>query len=397
MNALYDYQNQLIASTDFSFRRSMLDSIEWNERLIGLTGAKGVGKTTCLLQHLSESKRLGKSCLYLSIDDLSNPYPSILSLAKEFIRQGGETLIIDEIHKYSNWAAEIKNIYDLFPKLQVIFSGSSVLKIMDKGVDLSRRAVIYHMHGLSFREYVEILSKKKLPVFSLSEILHEHISIARSILKEIKPFTYFPEYLKHGYYPYFLQSTKTYPLKLQAAINYILEQEIPSMFNIDFKNIQKIKRALHYIAANIPYQPNITKLAEAVELNRNTLLQYLGLLEQAEIIISLFDSGSFYGKLTKPGKILLKHPNLMYMLSSNNVERGNIRECFFVNQLKVLHKIELAVKADFIVDGQYLFEIGGKGKTRRQIAGNPEGFVISDEMEVGIQNKIPLWLFGFLY
>ncbi len=397
MNALYNYQNQLIASTDFSFRRSILDTIEWNERLIGLTGAKGVGKTTCLLQHLSESKRSDKSCLYLSIDDLSNPYPSILSLAKEFIRQGGETLIIDEIHKYSNWAAEIKNIYDLFPKLQVIFSGSSVLKIMDKGVDLSRRAVIYHMHGLSFREYIEIVSGKKLPVFSLSEILTEHISIARSILMEIRPYNLFPEYLKHGYYPYFLQSRTTYPLKLQAAINYILEQEIPSVFNIDFRNIQKMRRALQYIAANVPYQPNITKLAEAVELNRNTLLQYLGLLEQAEITISLNASGSFYGKLTKPGKILLNHPNIIYVLSANSADRGNLRECFFVNQLKVLHRVELAVKGDFIVDEQYLFEIGGKGKTRRQIAGKPDGFIIADDLEVGIQNKIPLWLFGFLY
>ena len=397
MDTLYRYQNQLIASTDFLFRRPLVDQIEWNERLIGLVGSRGVGKTTCLLQHLSDQPNPDKTRLYVTLDNLSNPYPTLILLAEKFVSLGGKELIIDEIHKYPNWAAEIKNIYDLFPRLKVVFSGSSTLKLMDSEVDLSRRAVFYQLQGLSFREFLQIQTKKVFPAFSLPDILKKHEMISWSVAKEVKPLQYFSDYLKWGYFPFYLQSTSTYPFKLQGIINYILESEIPALSNLDFRNILKMKRALQIIAENVPYQPNITQLSAALELNRNTLLQYLSYLEKTEIITSLYNAGSFYGKLTKPGKILIRHPNISFALAQGEVNRGSIREGFFVNQLIIGHKIELAEKADFFVDDKYLFEIGGKSKTRKQIVRSSEGYIIKDDIETSEKECIPLWLFGFLY
>jgi len=397
METLYNYQNQLIASTEFLFRRPLIEQIEWNERLVGLLGARGVGKTTCLLQHLTDHPYSDKSRLYVTLDNLSNPYPTLILLAEAFVRQGGKQLIIDEIHKYPQWAAEIKNIYDLYPGLTVVFSGSSTLKLMDAGVDLSRRAVIYHLFGLSFREFLQIQSGKRFPCFRLDEILKNHEVISLSILKEVKPLKYFPDYLRRGYFPFYLQSVSTYPIKLQGIINYILESEIPALSNLDFRNVQKMKRALQIIAEKVPYQPNITQLSAALELNRNTLLQYLGFLEKTGIISSLYNSGSFYGRLTKPGKILLNHPNISYALAKGEVNPGSVREGFFVNQLNTSHKVELAAKGDFLIDEKYTFEIGGKGKTFKQTGGIPLSYIVTDDTEMGGGNKIPLWIFGFLY
>lgn len=263
MESLYRYQNQLLASTDFLFRRSFLDQVEWNERLIGVVGARGAGKTTCLLQHLMELDASDMSHLYVSLDNLSNPFPNILKLAETFHLRGGKVLILDEIHKYPGWAAELKNIYDQFPRLKIIYSGFSILKIIDEGVDLSRRAVVYHLKGLSFREYLEIVEKRSFPKFSLDELLSDHRMISLALLKNLKPFARLSSYVKNGFYPFFLQSERTYQFKLQAIVNYILESEIPGFFNVEYRNVHKMKRALRYIAANLPHQPNITKLSEA--------------------------------------------------------------------------------------------------------------------------------------
>ncbi|MCX6252443.1 MAG: AAA family ATPase [Bacteroidetes bacterium] len=397
MESLYKYQNQILGATEFLFRRDLIDQIDWNERLTGVIGPRGVGKTTCLLQFLSEQNFRGKSSLYVTLDNLANPYNSLTELAEEFQKQGGKQLIIDEIHKYPKWAAELKNIYDLFPGLKVVFSGSSMLQLHTGGTDLSRRAVIYNLNGLSFREYLQIALKNELPLYSLDEIIADHEKISITLCKKFKPFEYFRDYLNFGYFPFFLQSVNSYHLKLQGIINFIIENEIPVIYNIDIRNIQKIKKVLQIIAVNVPFQPNITKLSETLEMNRNTLLQYLIFLERTGIIISLYHTGSFYGKLSKPGKILLRHPNLAFALASGEVNQGSIRESFFVNQLIVHHKIELADRGDFIADDKLIFEIGGKGKTRKQIAGIKNSYLVIDDIEYGFENKIPLWLFGFLY
>jgi uncharacterized protein len=397
MESLYRYQDQVIAGTKFLFRRNFLDQVHWNERLIGIVGPRGVGKTTCILQYISGTGLPDRSKLYVSMDNLANPYHSIIELAEKFYREGGTHLFLDEIHKYSGWAAELKTVYDLLPQLKVVFSGSSILHLLTGGVDLSRRAVYYHLQGLSFREFLGIQAKIVQHPVPLQELIRDHEKIASELIRKIRPLQHFRHYLQWGYYPFYLQSTETYPLKLESTLNFVIESEIPVISNLDIKNISKIKRALQFISENAPYQPNVTKLAEALELNRNTLLQYFRLLEKAGIILELYQTGTFYGKLTKPGKILLHHPNLAFCLSPKGINPGSIREAFFANQLMMHHKVELSGKADFLIDGKYTFELGGKGKSGRQLSGLSDGYIVADDIEQGLRNKIPLWLFGFLY
>lgn len=397
MEELYLFQEQLVRATKILFRRDFIDEIEWNDRLIGLIGARGVGKTTIMLQYLKEKTQTKSDSLYITADNLAEPIESIFSLAEMFVKKGGKRLYIDEIHKYPQWALELKNIYDLLPELNVVFSGSSMLKILGGETDLSRRAVIYPVPGLSFREYLQITLSAEFPKFSLDQIFYDHEAIAGKLLHSFKPLQYFSKYLKLGYYPFFIESENTYGIKLNNTLNYILENEISSILRSDTKTIQKFKRLLHIIAASVPFQPNIKKLAESLDLNRNTLLTYLNLLNATEIIHSIYSSGSFYGKLSKPDKILLYHPNLAYCLNSDTPNQGSIRESFVVNQLKLKHKVELSARADFFIDEKYTIEVGGKGKSKRQITGIPDSFIVADDLDVGYQNTIPLWLFGFLY
>lgn len=397
MESLYLFQEQLIRATSFLFRRDFLDEIEWNERLIGLIGARGVGKTTLMLQHLTENTTSREETLYITIDNLAMSLDSLFSLAETFYKSGGKRLYIDEIHKFPNWALEIKNIYDLLPGLKVVFSGSSILKIMNNEVDLSRRAVIYPVSGLSFREFLQIKLSTNFPAYKLEEILKSHESITSTLTRSFQPLAWLNQYMKFGHYPYFLQSENTYGIKLNSTINYILENEISPVLKADLKTTQKLKRLLNIISASVPFQPNIVKLAEALELNRATLLTYLSLLDTADITNSLYNTGSFYGKLSKPGKILLVHPNLAFCLNPENINPGSLRESFVVNQLKNKYKVELSNSADFFIDEKFTFEIGGKGKTKRQIKNITESYIIADDIEVGYQNKIPMWLLGFLY
>ncbi len=397
MESLYLFQDQLIRATDFLFRRNMLDQIEWDERLIGLIGAKGVGKTTMMLQHLRENTEKHDETLYVTMDNVFMKLDSLFALAQRFYATGGKLLYIDEIHKYPGWGQDLKNIYDLLPQLKVVFSGSSLVRILSEKADLSRRAVIYHVPGLSYREFLQILLKEEFPLFPLTAILADHEEITRDLLSRFKPLQNFQRYLHIGYYPFFLQSEEVYGIKLNSTINYILENEIATILSSDARTVGKFRKLLQMIAENVPFQPNISLLAKALEINRNTMLKYLSLMDTAEITQSLFSSGSFYGKLTKPGKILLAHPNLFYSLHQSGANSGGIRESFFVNQLRQSHKVELSVKADFLVDDKYTFEVGGQGKSWKQIAGIPEGYLVVDDTEAGTKNKIPLWLFGFLY
>lgn len=397
MEELYLFQEQIIRASIFLFRRDFVDEIGWSDRLIGLVGARGVGKTTIMLQHLKENSNSREDTLYITADNLAMPLDSLFALAEKFFKRGGKRLYIDEIHKYPQWALELKNIYDLLPSLQIVFSGSSMLKILGGETDLSRRAVIYQVPGLSYREYLQIILSVEFPRYNLNQIITDHESISSHLSERFKPLQHLGSYLKLGYYPFFLESENSYAIKLNSTINYILENEISGILRSDTKTIQKFKRLLQIIATSVPFQPNIKKLAESLDLNRNTLLTYLNLLNVAEITHSIYSSGSFYGKLAKPEKILLYHPNLAYCLNTGSQNQGSIRESFVVNQLKLKHKIELSAKADFLIDNQYTLEIGGKGKTSRQIKGIQESYVVADDLEVGYRNTIPMWLFGFLY
>jgi uncharacterized protein len=397
MESLFATHRKIMNGFKPVFRRDFMDSIHWEEQLIGVKGARGVGKTSLLLQYIKEKYGTSQECLYVSMDDATFPYNSIIELAENFVNVGGKRLILDEIHKYTNWAQELKNIYDRIPELKVVFTGSSVLHIHTGKVDLSRRSVVYNMYGLSFREFLEIETKRKFEKYTLGQLLQNHEDIATSIVKEVKPLAYFKQYFEYGYYPYFLQSKNTYPMKLSATISLTLEIDLPYLLNVDVKYVNKLKRLLYILSTNVPYKPNIVKLAESLDMSRQTVVMYLNYLNESEIINLLYASGKGYGTLSKPEKVYLRHPNLAYAINSQNTEVGTMRETFFLNQLRNVTKVDISEKSDFLVDEKYTFEVGGRNKNYRQIQGIKNAYIASDEIEIGYKQKIPLWLFGFLY
>ncbi len=372
-------------------------SIHWDEQLIGITGARGVGKTTFVIQHAKETYGFGQECLYLSLDNIYFAGNRLYDLAVEFEQKGGKLLILDEVHYYPNWSQELKNIYDDLPELKVIFTGSSILHIHLGNNDLSRRAVLYRLEGLSFREFVNIETGLNLPAYTLDEIIHYHTQIAVEISSHIKPLAYFAQYLNHGYYPFYLQGKSTYHQKLAATINQVLDVDLPLITNIESKSINKLKKLLYLLSISTPFEPNITKLSELIETTRQTVLVYLQALEDARLINQLRSDARGYKTMTKPEKICLHNPNLLFALGVNSTDTGSLRETFFFNQLNVKHTLTYPEKGDFLVDNQYLFEIGGKAKGNRQIKDHPKGYIASDGIEIGLDNKIPLYLFGFLY
>jgi predicted AAA+ superfamily ATPase len=397
MESLFATHRRIISGFKPVFRRNFIDSIIWDEQLIGIKGARGVGKTSLLLQYIKEKYGSSQDCLYVSLDDATFPYNSIIELAENFSNVGGKCLVLDEIHKYTNWAQELKNIYDRLPELKVVFTGSSVLHIHTGKADLSRRAVVYNMHGLSFREFLEIETKQKFEKYSLVQILENHEDIATSIVKVIKPLAYFKNYFQYGYYPYYLQNKLTYPMKLSATISLTLEIDLPYLLNVDVRYINKLKRLLYILSTNAPFKPNILKLAESLDMSRQTVVQYLNYLHESEVINLLYTAGKGYGTLSKPEKVYLRHPNLAYAINSLNTEIGTMRETFFFNQLSNVGQVDISEKSDFLVNEKYTFEVGGRNKNFKQIQGIDNAYIASDEIEIGYKQKIPLWLFGFLY
>lgn len=397
METLISHHRQLLTNLRASFRRGLLDKIHWNERMVGIKGARGVGKTTLCLQRIKEQFGIDKSCLYVSMDNVLFPYKNLLQLAQEFTQKGGTHLFIDEIHKYPNWIAELKNIYDLYPDLHVVFTGSSVLQLDNSKADLSRRAVMYAMPGLSFREFLEIETQKDFPAYSLSELLSQHEEIAYRIAAKIKPLKYFEHYLRYGYYPYYLQNTETYAIKLSQLINQVIENDLPLLARIEQEQISKLKRLLNLMSQYVPFKPNVSKIGESMQLSRQTITNYLHLLAKAGLLQMVYSDRHKVSSLAKPEKLFLQHPNYYYALNETNANKGSIRETFFVNQIAQKHRIETAQKGDFKVDEHLIFEIGGKSKTFAQIANLKNAYLTIDDTEIGINNKIPLWLFGFLY
>jgi uncharacterized protein len=397
MEDIYQEHQEILARYKIEFRRDLIDNIDWEEKMIAIKGARGVGKSTLMIQHIIETFKKSSAVLYISMDNLMLVDKSIWEIAQYHSNQGGTHLFIDEIHKYENWSIDLKNIYDRLPQMHVVFSSSSILQIYKGYADLSRRVVDYQLHGLSFREYVQIETKKTFQKYSLTDILENHLTICETILGEIKPIPLFKAYLEHGYYPYYLQGKKSYYQKLNTITSTVLEVDMPYILGINLHNISKIKRLLKIIAGSVPFQPNITKLAEAVEITRNTLTQYLYYLDQASLVSLLTINEKSYSQLTKPEKVFLQNTNLAFALDSASANIGTLREIFFHNQLSVVGQANFVVKGDFLVNEKYVFEIGGAKKDFSQIADVENSYLASDEIEVGFGRKIPLWLFGFLY
>lgn len=398
MDQLIEKYRRRLAHIETDFVRSAMQTINWNARLIGIKGARGVGKTTLMLQYikLQLSDHLA-STLYVSLDNIWFSQNSLSSLVDNFVKKGGKYLFLDEVHKYPQWSVEIKNLYDDYPALKIVFTGSSLLEILNARADLSRRAVVYTMQGLSFREYLNMELNTHLESYSLEEILAHHADITAQICAKLKPLQYFSGYLSSGYYPFYREFIDLYYARIEEVVNMILEVELPQLRNINLAYLPRIKQLLLIIAQSAPFVPNISKLSERIGINRETLLGYLWHLNESQLIFSVYKDAGGISKLQKPDKLFLENTNFMFAFGYDSVNVGNLRETFFVNQLKHKHKIEIAKQGDFIINGKYTFEIGGQHKRKHQIKNIENAHIAADDLEYGFDNKIPLWLFGFLY
>lgn len=397
MENLFKLQEILLANTS-SYKRYLLDKINWSDRLIALKGARGSGKTTLLLQQIKFNLKKEDIALYASLDNLYFLENTLLDLAEDFVLQGGTHLFLDEVHKYPNWSREIKLIYDQFPNLKTTFTSSSMLEIYKGESDLSRRAVSYFLKELSFREFIYFEKQLELPTYSLNEILENHQKIAREIIAVLPtPIKEFKNYLEYGNYPYFIENKESYLMKLTQTIQLILELDLSAIENISYDDSRKIKKLLVAIAQSVPFTPNISKLSERLGISRVFLINALKLLNRADLIMELYTPTKGIGALTKPEKLYLNNTNLIFALAKEQASVGTLRETFFANQMKHIHEIHLAEKGDFIINKKYTFEIGGKNKLTKQIKGINDSFLVRDDLEIGSLNIIPLYLFGFMY
>lgn len=389
MNSLYQRYDLLIRNTSLNFKRYLFDELPWDSRLLGIVGPRGVGKTTMILQYIKEQLDFN-STLYVSADDLYFTSNSLYELSQEFYVNGGKYLFIDEIHKYPEWSRELKNIYDSFTDLHVIFTGSSVLDILDGTSDLSRRALVYSMQGLSFREYLNLFQGIKYPTYSLEEILNHKID--RDILQH--PIPYFKDYLKRGYYPFGIENQ--IEIRLNQIILQTLENDIPQFAKLSIGTSRKLKHLIKIVGESVPFKPNFTKLSEMIGISRNVLDNYFVYMEKAGLISQLrTDTGGIRG-LGKTDKIYLDNPNLTYSLVGDSANIGNIRETFFLNQMRVKFNVLSSEKSDFVINN-YTFEIGGKNKKQNQIEQIQNSFIVKDNIEYGYLNVVPLWAFGLTY
>jgi hypothetical protein len=397
MDLLIEIHRQRLKWTDTTFVRSLVNRIDWNSRLIGIKGSRGVGKTTLMLQYIKQNYGNSTDVLYVSLDNIWFTNHKMSDLVDDFVKRGGKYLFLDEVHKYPSWAQEIKNVYDNYPQLSIVFTGSSLLEILNARADLSRRADIYHLPGLSFREYMEMFHGIRLPTYSFPDILERHSDISDEVLSLFRPLQYFDDYLREGYYPFYVENPKRFPIRLEETVNMILEIELPLLRHVDYAYVHRIKQLLQIISQSTPFIPNVSKLAERIGISRATLTTYLKYLEETELLISLYKDSRGISALQKPEKIYLGNTNLMYVLNTENVNKGNLRETFFANQVQYGHVLQYSDASDFLVDGKFTFEIGGKQKSRKQIEGLEYAFVVSDDIEYGSSKRIPLWMFGLLY
>lgn len=389
MKTLYQKFETLLQNTTTDFKRYLYEKVSWDDRMIGIIGPRGVGKTTMILQYIKENLD-SKKALYVSADDMYFGENKLVNLANDFNKNAGEYLFIDEIHKYSNWSRELKNIYDSFPSLKIVFTGSSVLDILKGSADLSRRAIIYKLQGLSFREYLKLFHNYETEVYSINQIIENKIK-----LPNIEhPLPLFNDYLKRGYYPFGLETEME--IRLGQIIVQTLETDIPQYANMNVGTARKMKQLLSIIAESVPFKPNFSKIAEIINVSRNSLDDYFLFMEKAGLIGQLRNETGGIRGLGKIDKVYLDNTNIIFNLVGDKSNIGNIRETFFFNQMRVKNEVISSKKADFVIDN-YTFEVGGKNKQQNQIKKDGKSFVVKDDIEFGYLNVIPLWTFGLNY
>lgn len=385
-----------LAETTLKFKRSLYSKINWEVRMLGIKGEKGVGKTTLVLQHIKETFKNPDDALYVSMDNLWFKTHSVMDLADYLYSIGVYNLYLDEIHKCNDWTAILKNLYDNYPKLNIVYTGSSMLQIDNSKVDLSRRQTLYRLHNLSFREYLEYEGIASFEAHSLEDVLKNHVNYAMGITSQVKVLKYFPEYISHGMYPFYKEAKRDFHIRLAETVNQTLESDLPAVEDVTFETIQKSGRLLMIAAESLPFVPNVSKLCETLGTTRDSCLKMLYALDRAGVLNLLTAELKSYKKLVNPDKIFLGNPNIMYALGGKT-ETGTIRETFFANQVGAYNTLQYPKKGDFFASGKYLFEVGGQSKSFDQIKDEPDSFLAVDETETGIGNRIPLWLFGFLY
>lgn len=390
MRTLVARYRNILKNVDTSYVRNIHSTIPWNDRLIAILGARGVGKTTLVLQHIKLYEDVDTT-LFVYADDLWFSTHSLVTLAEIFYTNGGRALYIDEIHKYKNWSQEIKNIYDQYPDLKVRYTGSSILDLQKGSHDLSRRVLEFQMHGLSFREYVALRYGADIPIHTLEQVLANKIEFPYT---DYRPVALFKEYLRQGYYPYFKEPG--YELRLTKTINAILEVDIPKFAELSISASEKLKTLLYIVAQSVPFKPNYSKIARDLDMHRNAVSDLMVWLDKADLINILRDDVEGYKLLGKVNKIYLNNPNLAYALSDDEPNIGNIRETIFLAWLRATHKVTASSVSDFKVS-KYTFEVGGKKKGQHQIKDVEHAYVVKDDIEYGHLNEVPLWSFGLLY
>lgn len=399
METLFALQRQLIQNSTTTFVRSIMDEIEWKDtRLIGIRGARGVGKTTLLLQHIKKHYGANtKKALYLNLDSAYFTRHDLMDTVQSFYTSGGECLLLDEVHKYPHWSQYIKNIYDLYPSIKVVFTGSSLLQILNAEADLSRRCVSYEMQGLSFSEYMRFYHKIDLPHCSLDDIAHNADDICVEVNARCRPLEFFGDYLKSGYYPFRKENPNQYTTRVENVVDMILGIELPQQRGVDVGNVRKLKALLSVMATEVPMLVDISKLSKMTELSRVSLTAYLQYLNDARLIRLLYSDSTSVKRMQKPDKILMENPNLCYILNLGQANEGTVRESFFCNQIGYRHNVEYTKPADFLIDGSKVVEVGGSSKDGAQIANRENAWLACDGIEYPYGNKLPLWLFGLTY
>ena len=397
MDILLEQSERLISNINLNFKRYLFGTIQWDSRLIGIKGARGTGKTTLLLQWIKEQNLPTEKAAYFSLDDLYFLEHSLKETVTQFYKNGGSVLVLDEVHKYKNWSIEIKNIYDFFPELKIIFTGSSIIDISRQEGDLSRRALMYELPGLSYREYLSMLGIINLPVIGLEELLFNSAEIKKKIPPTFRPLEHFNNYLNYGYYPFGIVDSSSIHQRINQLIRTIVEVDMAELKDFDIRNAKKLLQLVYVIAQQVPFKPNISSLAIKTNIHRNSLNNYLYYLEQAKILSLLFPAGNSTAVLQKPEKIFLNNTTLLAALAEQKPNIGTVRETFFLSQLQTLHKVQLPKQGDFYVNNTYTFEVGGKGKGQKQLESLENAWVVKDDIEFPMLKTIPLWMFGLLY
>lgn len=398
MDELFKKHKLYISQVSIDIVRDMINKVNWNSQLMAIKGSRGVGKTTMMRQYIKNTygENAGEA-LYCVLDSMYFSSHSLLELAERFHLMGGKHLFLDEVHKYPTWCKEVKEIYELYPKLKITFSGSSLLQILNADADLSRRVLSYTMAGLSFREFLRFYYGIELPVCNLEEILTNANNICKEVCKVCSPQKMFEEYLRVGYYPFYDGSEIEYYSRIENVASFIIEQEMTELCGVERAYTRKIKAMLLFLANNVPYEVNIAKLASYLELNKATVLSYLNALQKAQLLHLLYADNKSVTKMQKPDKIYIHNTNMLCAFTQNH-KIGTLRECFVVNQLSVNHTVEYGkTVGDFKIDGKWTFEVGGEGKSFEQIADIPNSFILADNLEFPIGKKLPIWLVGLSY